>query len=128
MEIPRNKTNLVAGSLKAVVDDGGFKKIVLGRPKFFLHELFELVSLRFEISREIRFSGEASDLADGPGVAIHIAVDGGAPILVFARAANGFLHPILHVMLPKQSIILPTLAFPPAIVRHKIIQDSDNEV
>ena len=46
---------------------------------------------------------QGSRLTDGQGVAVHIAVDAGAQILLAAAAADGLFHGILHVALPEQA-------------------------
>ena len=99
MGVPRHEADGLS-DVGAGVDTMGLEELMLLIPQPGMHLLAKVGGL-VEIGLGLAFiTCQPGCVADSLGIAIHIAVDTGAQILLLATAADGLLHGVLHVGLP----------------------------
>ena len=95
----------------------GLEESVLLVPEFGVY-LFTKVGSLLEINAGLADGiGKHTDVANSHCIAVHVGIDAGTQVLLFASATDGFLHCILYVGLPIEASFtgmgsLPIVVFP----------------
>ena len=114
VEVPRNVADGLADLCRRVTAHG-FKEAVLLVPQLVEDERPQRIGFGQIAQRLVRFAGQRVEMGQGIGVTAHVRVDGGPCILLLASAGDAFLHAVLHVALPVESVRQSVGALPTGV-------------
>ena len=117
-EVPRQITDGFAHLCQGITTQG-LEELVLRVPQLGEDQVAQGVGLLLVELCLGTFPRQGVHEREGAGIAIHIAVDGGAGVLLLPAATDALLHAVLHIALPVETVRQTVGTFPAGIFLFK---------